>query len=506
MNFYIKYSNKLVIICSTIILIILSICHIYMPFYGDQAFFLTGAKVIQEGGILYKDFWDFKQPGIFYFFRIGGGIFSYTEEGIHLFEIFYWMLFSITLIYLSIKGKIFSNKWLNYIIPLLTIGIYLNISSRTYITQVEILVSAPLIILIFLLNNFRKSKRFDIYIIIGILISFILLLKLTFIIPIVCLIVFHFILLFKDKVSFKTILFHKILPLFLGFILALIPFILYVIKNDIIELVYNTYFVAPFDVISIVRKKSPTIFFINFAKFLVKTFPLIIFSGLVIVQNFKKRNELISMLTILLFTSIYIIYMQKFSYFSYHYLLLIFPQGILTLIFLDNFFKSDNKIMKWLQIRMSRFSILILLVALFGVQEYYFVKKTKVLLNYFPLNNSNSLYYKEFYHTEYRSYNEETKFIRKEEGEFEIFVCGSPLIYYLSNRKQAIPSNGWSLELYTEDRWLTLKLEIAKKTPKYIYISNLYDNLVRSRNVINFNTEYDKVEDGVNGKWYKKRD
>lgn len=476
-----------------------------MPFYGDQGFFLTGAKVIQEGGILYKEFWDFKQPGIFYFFRIGGEIFSYTEEGIHLFEIFYWILFSITLIYLAIKGKIFSNKLFNYILPLLTIGIYLNISSKTYLTQVEILVSAPLIILIFLLNNFRKSKRFDIYIIIGILISFILLLKLIFIISIVCLIVFHFILLYNDKVSFKTILLYKILPLFLGFILALTPFILYIIKNDIIELVYNTYFVAPFDVISMVKKKSPSIFFMNLAKFLVKTFPLILFSGLVIIQNFKKRSELISMLTLLIFTSIYIIYIQKFSYFSYHYQLLIYPQGILTLIFFDNFFTSDHKIMKWLRVRMSKSSILVLLVALFGIQEYYFVKKTKVLLNYFPLTNSNNLSYKEFYHTEYRSHIEETEFIRKEEGDFEIFVCGSPLIYYLSNRKQAIPSNGWAFELYTEDRWLTLKMEIADKKPKYIYISNGNDNLIRSRNVINFDTEYDKIEIGVNGIWYKKR-
>lgn len=505
MNFLPRYSRKLVIICSAIILVTLTICHIYMPFYGDQAFFVTGAKVIQEGGILYKDFWDFKQPGIFYFYWVGGTIFSYSEEGIHLFELFYWIIFSISLIYLTIKGKIFNNKWLNYIIPLLTIGIYFNISSKTYLTQVEILVSAPLIILILLLHNFRKSKRFDIYIIIGSLISFILLFKLTFIVAIACLILFHFILLFKDRISFKTILLYKTLPLFLGFVLALTPFILYIIKNNIVGLVYDTFFVAPFDVISVVKKKSPTIFFMNFAKFLVKTFPLIIFSGLIIIENLKKKSELISMLTILLFSSIYIIYMQKFSYFSYQYLLLIFPQGILTLIFFDNFFTSDHKIMKWLQIRMSRLSILILLVALFGVQEYYFVKKTKALLNYFPLQNSNSLSYKEFYHTEYRSYIEETKFIRKEEGEFEIFVCGSPLIYYLSNRKQAIPSNGWALELFTEDRWLALKMEIAEKKPKYIYISNPYDKVVRSRNVINFELDYDKVESNANGIWYKNR-
>lgn len=506
MNFSIKGSNKLVLICSVIILIILAICHIYMPFYGDQAFFLTGAKAIQEGGILYKDFWDFKQPGIFYFFKTGGFFFSYTEEGIHLFEIFYWFVFSIALISLTTKGKIFKNKWLVYILPLLTIGIYFNISSRTYLTQVEILVSAPLIILVLLLNNYRKSRRFDIYVLIGILISFILLWKLTFIIALAFLLGFHFVLILKDKVPFKTIFIHKLLPMFLGSVLALTPFIAYIIENDITELVYNTYFVAPFDVIAIVKKKGFTTFLINLVKFLVKIFPLILFSGFVILQNFKKRNEFISMLTILIFTSVYIIYMQKFSYFSYHYLLLLFPQGILTLIFFDDFFKSDNRIIKWFQTRMSRLTILIFLVALFGVQEYYFVKKTKALLTYFPLKKVNRLPYKEYHHSEYHSLMQDAEFIKNKEGEFEIFVCGNPMIYYLSNREQAIASNGWSFELYTEDRWFALKKEIAKEKPKYIYISNANDRLIKSRNVIDFSLEYDKAQVVRNGVWYKKRD
>ena len=505
MNFFTKNSNKFIIIFSTTFLAVLAVYYFYMPFYGDQAFFITGANVIREGGVLYKDFWDFKQPGIFYFYWLGGAIFSYSEEGIHLFEIFYWTLFSLALIYLSIKGRIFNNKLLNYILPLFTIGIYFNISDKTSLTQVEILSSVPFIIIILLLHNYRKTKRFDIYIIIGILISFILLLKLVFAIAIVCLIIFHFILLFKDRVSIWTIVAYKFLPLLLGFIVATIPFILYVYRNNIVDLVYNTFFVAPFEVISDVQQKSPIVFFENLVKFSVKTFPLFIFSSLVIIQNFRKRSELLSMLTIFIFTGTYIIYMQKFSYWSYQYMILLFPIGILTLIFFDNFYKSGfyDVVTRKLQPGMKFFSVLFFLIILFGVQEYFFAKKTKVFLNYFPLKETSRTNYKDNYNLNYESNVEAAKYVKNKKDSFNIFVCGSPMIYYLSNRKQAIPSNGWALELFSEKRWLILKKEISQNKPQYIYISNSYNSLVRSKNIIDFETEYIEAEICKDGTWYK---
>ena len=36
-----------------------------IPFMGDQVIHVLGAMKMDAGGVLYRDFWDLKQPGIF---------------------------------------------------------------------------------------------------------------------------------------------------------------------------------------------------------------------------------------------------------------------------------------------------------------------------------------------------------------------------------------------------------------------------------------------------------
>lgn len=43
------------------------------PFAWDQALFAINARVLNDGGALYRDAWDVKQPGIYLFYWLGGG-------------------------------------------------------------------------------------------------------------------------------------------------------------------------------------------------------------------------------------------------------------------------------------------------------------------------------------------------------------------------------------------------------------------------------------------------
>jgi hypothetical protein len=66
-----------------------------LPFWGDQALFTIYARELSRGAVLYRDVFDVKQPGIFVFYAIGGSLFGFTEVGIHLFELIYWLAFSV---------------------------------------------------------------------------------------------------------------------------------------------------------------------------------------------------------------------------------------------------------------------------------------------------------------------------------------------------------------------------------------------------------------------------
>ena len=50
------------------------------PLDGDQALFLYFAQAIDNGERLYVDVWDMKQPGVFWFYWLGGRIFGSSRS------------------------------------------------------------------------------------------------------------------------------------------------------------------------------------------------------------------------------------------------------------------------------------------------------------------------------------------------------------------------------------------------------------------------------------------
>lgn len=73
------------------------IINLYRPLYGDSALFLLAAEGMSRGDVLYVDFWDNKQPGIFAFYYVAGRLFGFTAPGLHLFELCWMLWFSVVL-------------------------------------------------------------------------------------------------------------------------------------------------------------------------------------------------------------------------------------------------------------------------------------------------------------------------------------------------------------------------------------------------------------------------
>lgn len=55
------------------------------PMDGDQALFHLGAQTLADGGVYYRDFWDIKQPGIYWFYQAGEAL-TGSEAGPRLLE------------------------------------------------------------------------------------------------------------------------------------------------------------------------------------------------------------------------------------------------------------------------------------------------------------------------------------------------------------------------------------------------------------------------------------
>src|SRR5688572_17909808 len=79
------------------LVVLAGLVNLPVPFHGDQALFATYSARLYGGAVLYRDIWDIKQPGVFGFYFVGGSLFGFTEEGVHLFELVYFAAFSVLL-------------------------------------------------------------------------------------------------------------------------------------------------------------------------------------------------------------------------------------------------------------------------------------------------------------------------------------------------------------------------------------------------------------------------
>ena len=80
-----------------LVVVLLGTFRLPTPFHGDQALFLLGAQVLNAGGVYYVDFWDLKQPGMFFFFWLAGRTFGFSEVGVHAFELFWLTALAVVL-------------------------------------------------------------------------------------------------------------------------------------------------------------------------------------------------------------------------------------------------------------------------------------------------------------------------------------------------------------------------------------------------------------------------
>lgn len=128
-----------------------------LPFWGDQALFTIYGRELTRGAVLYRDVFDVKQPGIFVFYAIGGSLFGFTEVGIHLFELIYWLAFSVFA--LKALRPYFAAPWAPPLVPVFTIAVYYFSAGLLDLTQVEILVAFPILLAWWLIDRARPGTR-----------------------------------------------------------------------------------------------------------------------------------------------------------------------------------------------------------------------------------------------------------------------------------------------------------------------------------------------------------
>jgi hypothetical protein len=467
-----------------IVIIIIGLIHLPFPFDGDQAFFRLGALEMQQGKVLYRDFWDIKQPGIFCFYFLAGTLFGFDEIGIHVFELIYMVVFSIILL-LTIKSY-FRYQIIASLVPLLTVGVYYTVSGAWHLTQVEALVGFPLFLCLWLTFKSFKiegKQRFFLLLISGLFGGIVLLFKFIFLLQ-----------------AIEKILVDTCLPIFIGIILPLLVVASYFVWVNSFSIVYETFFIYPPLIVNSTLFNK-TNFISGIKWFLQSFYPLILMAGVAVyVSLYKFKNTLTLLLFVWCIFALGIIILQRTALWQYHYLLLFVPIGILATKGLDilwDFLK---------ELRSSIPTILLIFLLFLPLSLTLIKKSANLVSNNFALTEDTRLQYQAVFRKKYPSIHSEANFISRF-GSIagDIYVAGDPSIYYLSGRSQATILRGWALEYFLSEQWSALINQLDSSKPPYIFIDYEPQAIIKENfpQMLEFvEQRYQMLHQSNNGIWY----
>jgi hypothetical protein len=130
------------------VIVVVGTTKLTQPFFGDQALFMVGARELRHGAVLYRDFWDIKQPAIFLYYLVAGMLGGYNEVSVHALELVTFVAFSVVL---QQTGRhLVRTRWVASVLPLLVAGVFYALARPWELTQIEGLVGFPLYLSVWL--------------------------------------------------------------------------------------------------------------------------------------------------------------------------------------------------------------------------------------------------------------------------------------------------------------------------------------------------------------------
>ncbi|MBD0385348.1 MAG: hypothetical protein ICV54_02150 [Nostoc sp. C3-bin3] len=485
-----------------IFIILIGLVHLPFPFDGDQAFFRLGALEMQQGKVLYRDFWDIKQPGIFCFYFLAGTLFGFNEIGIHAFELIYMVFFSIILL-LTLKSY-FRHQLIASLVPLLTVGVYYVVSGAWHLTQVEALVGFPLFLCLWLtFQSFKNEgkQRFILLLLSGFIGGIVLLFKLIFLLILLSfwLAVLMYSVLIKRQ-SIQKILIEICLPIFIGIIFPLLIVASYFVWFNSFSILYETFFIYP-PLIIANSALNQNDFISGIKWFLQNFYSLVLIAIIAIDASLRKSKNILTLLLIVWCVfALSVIALQYKALWEYHFLLLFVPIGILAT-------KGLDVLWSYLKELSSPIPTILLIFLLFLPLSSTLIKRSVTLVNNnFALTEDTRLKYQTVFRKKYPSLHSEGNFI-SQAGSLagEIYVAGDPSIYYFAGRTQATILRGWALEYFLPEQWSKLIEQLDSSKPPYIFIDYEPEAIIKKYfpKMLEFvEQRYQVLRQSNNGIWY----
>lgn len=495
--------QNLAALCGLFGVALLGWVNLPMPFAGDQALFLNTAKVLDDGGTLYRTVWDNKQPGIYWFYELGGRLFGFSEIGVRLFELCCLMLGALLLLWLCRRW--FSNGIIAALAPLATFGAFYAAAGPWHLTQVEILVT-PLLLLLVGLVAFDGTPVPARNFLFGIAAALVLVFKLA-LAPLPAAIwltdawwAYH-----KNHEGPATIGKRRLLPLLVGACAVVVPVVaVFWHAGALDEFAWATFVYPPLAAHETGRAPlSRLASSLRWFGWAMAPWIVLAVAAAVFCPARPSRPTLLMLLWAAV--AILVILIQKFSWWQYHFNLLFVPVGVLGVRGLD-------RLVERIAAPGPRLVAagLAAAAALTPMVAQAADKANHWRMVDFTLEPARLVQYRAVRNPSYGALAAELQLLNAPEAlPGTIYVLGNPLYVLYSGRSVAIPLHGWSWEVFLRSQVEAAQTELEAAAPAYVFVSAFYANLLGTDYPATgewLRSRYDPAVEVVDGVWYRRRE
>jgi hypothetical protein len=459
---------------SIFVVLIGGLINVAQPLAGDQSLFFLGAKAMAHGATLYRDFWDLKQPGIYYFYLAAGLAGGFSPFAVHAFETAYQLVFAAVLIYAT--SRFATTARAATIVPLFGIAWCYLVTQYQQQLQVEGLAGFPLFLTAWLAcegtRSRDSSRRMLLFAGAGLAAGCALVLKLIFAPLVVAL--FAAAVLFPSRAYRPAAgtLAPALSAALAGAAIPLLATLLSFAPSGSIDEALTTWFKLPPRIVATLPHQSTDILLAGITWFCSAFAPLLVLAaaGLAGVTRRREWDGLTRGMLVWLIGGAATFAAQRTSWWEYQLLLLVVPLGV---------FAAIGAVDLWALLRASgtarerrtalAAALVLALAALPAARTT--VGKVRLLASYAPRIRAGDLqgYWSEI-SAQYRAAYADAKLLPPSGG--ALYVMGDPIYYILTGRSQAIRTNGWALELLLPEQRLALVEELRAKSPRYLFITN----------------------------------
>ncbi|MBC5800181.1 MAG: hypothetical protein GIX03_01170 [Candidatus Eremiobacteraeota bacterium] len=438
------------------------------PLEGDQSLFLVGAKEMAHGAVLYRDFWDLKQPGIFDFYYVAGVVGGFTSLSVHVLELVYLLAFAAVLWYAL-------SRWTTLraaapVAPLFAVALYYVVSSSAEQVQVEALAGFPIFLATWLAcEGTRRSgaSRYATFAAAGVAAGCAMLLKFVFA-PL--LIAIFLTAIASPVLTYRRKLGDALLASVVSALGAGIPVGLTLAglaRGGALESALDTWFVVPPRIIATLPVQQISVLIESLSWF-ARTYGMAIVLAMAgIVSLFRSRADALSRcLFVWLIGGLATILAQRTSWWQYQWLLESVPLGIFAAAGLVALVRVPRKA--------ASIGTLVLAALCAAIPVRIEVRKLAVLMkDGFALSSASRERFRQDVSAVYAGTSADAALLPAAAASHQndLYVMGNPTYYVVTGRVQPLVLNGWAMELLLPSQRMELLRELKTTPPRYVYKS-----------------------------------